>query len=95
MFIIQLKFSENRSAVKEHMDGHKQWLQAGFDDGIFLLAGSLQPNLGGGIVAHYVTKDEIETRVAQDPFVVHDVVKAEIIELTPSKACEQLSFLLE
>ena len=34
------------------MDGHKEWIKRGFDDGVFVLVGSLQPSLGGGIVAH-------------------------------------------
>ncbi|WP_209319180.1 YciI family protein [Pseudoalteromonas galatheae] len=77
------------------MEGHKEWLQAGFDKGIFLLSGSLQPNAGGGIVAVKVSKEEIEEIVAEDPFVIENVVKPEIIELTPSKADDRLLFLID
>ena len=42
------------------MEGHKKWLQSGFDKGIFVLSGSLQPNAGGGIIAVGVSKQEIE-----------------------------------
>ncbi|RXE87111.1 hypothetical protein [Pseudoalteromonas sp. A757] len=95
MFIIQLKFSDNKSQAKDFMEGHKEWLQAGFDKGIFLLSGSLQPNAGGGIVAVNVSKEEIEEIVAEDPFVIENVVKPEIIELTPSKADDRLLFLID
>ena len=40
MFIVYLKFSANRSRAGEFMDGHNAWLKAGFDDGVFVLAGS-------------------------------------------------------
>ena len=51
MFIVLLKFSANKSEASRFMEGHKQWVKRGFDDGVFLLAGSLEPGLGGGIVA--------------------------------------------
>ncbi|WP_193369398.1 YciI family protein [Pelagibius marinus] len=100
MFIVQLKFAENKGQAGQFMEGHKAWLQQGFDEGVFLLAGSLQPNDqggagGGGIVAHNTSREDLEVRVKADPFVVEKVVNAEIIEMTPSRADERLSFLVE
>ena len=48
MFIILLKFSENKSKAGDHMDGHNQWIKQGFEDGVFLLAGSLPVARGCG-----------------------------------------------
>jgi uncharacterized protein YciI len=76
------------------VEGHKEWIRRGFDDGVFLLAGSLQPDLGGGIVAHSTTLPDLQTRVNDDPFVAEDVVSAEILEITPSRADERLEFML-
>ncbi len=95
MFIVQLKFAENKSRAGEFMEGHKAWLQRGFDEGVFLLAGSLQPNLGGGVVAHNTSREDLEARVKADPFVAEKVVSVEIIEMTPSRADQRLSFLVE
>lgn len=61
---------------------------------MFLLVGSLQPNSGGGIVAHNTSLPDLERRVNDDPFVAEDVVSAEVIEIAPSNADERLSFLL-
>ncbi len=94
MFIVLLKFSSNKSQASQFMDGHKEWIKRGFDDGVFLLAGSLQPNLGGGIVAHNASLPDLQSRVNDDPFVAENVVSAEILEITPSKADERLKFLL-
>lgn len=77
------------------MDAHNQWLKKGFDDGAFLLAGSLQPALGGGILAQGVSIDEVYAVVSQDPFVKENVVTAEVFELDAKKADERLQFLLE
>jgi uncharacterized protein YciI len=94
MFIVLLKFAGNKDKAGRFMDGHKAWLKRGFDDGVFLLAGSLQPNLGGGIVVSNVTLPDLQSRVNDDPFVAENVVSAEILEIAPSRVDDRLSFLL-
>jgi len=95
MFIVLLKFSDIKGQAGQLMDGHNAWIKRGFDDGIFLLVGSLQPNPGGGIVAHDTSREDLEARVNEDPFVEQNVVTAEIVELTPARADERLKFLLD
>jgi len=93
MFIVLLRFSENRGQAGSFMSGHTEWLQRGFDDGVFLLAGSLQPGLGGGIVAHNTSRPDLEARLNDDPFVAENIVVADIHEISPSKTDERLNFL--
>ncbi len=93
MFIVLLKFSDNKGRASQLMEGHKEWIKRGFDDGVFLLVGSLQPNLGGGILAHNTLLPDLQSRVNSDPFVLENVVSAEIIEIEPSKTDERLQFL--
>ena len=94
MFIVLLKFSDNKSQAGQFMEGHNEWFKRGFDDGVFLLVGSLQPKLGGGIVAHNTSLSELQDRVNDDPFVAEKVVSAEIIEIAPSKMDERLQFII-
>ncbi|MBO6806896.1 YciI family protein [Thalassospira sp.] len=94
MFAIFLKFAENRAKAPEFMDAHKAWIKQGFDDGVFLMVGSLQPNMGGAVLAHGVSRDEIEARVNEDPFVTEDIVTAEILEISPARADQRLDFLM-
>jgi uncharacterized protein YciI len=86
MFIVLLEFSSNRDQAGRLLQAHNQWLQRGFDDGVFVLAGSLEPRQGGAIVAHGGSRAELERRVEADPFVAEKVVSARILEVTPSKA---------
>ncbi|MBS7662759.1 hypothetical protein I0D00_12520 [Pseudomonas lalucatii] len=95
MFVVLLKFSENKGQAARLMDGHNQWIKSGFDAGVFLLVGSLQPNLGGSILAHNTTLGELQERVNGDPFVKENVVSAEILEIAPKKADARLSFLVD
>lgn len=94
MFIVLLRFSRNKGQAGRFLDGHKAWIKRGFDEGVFLLAGSLQPNAGGGILAGNTSLAELQSRVQDDPFVAEDVVSAEILEITPSRADKRLEFLL-
>ena len=94
MFIVLLRFSDNAGKAAEVLDGHNAWLRRGFVDGVFLLAGCLQPKLGGAILAHGISLPELEARVNEDPFVVERVVSAEILAVTPGRADDRLAFLL-
>lgn len=95
MFIVLLKFSDNRGQAGEFMAGHNEWITRGFDDGVLLLAGGLQPSLGGGIVAHNTSLEDLQARVNDDPFVAQNVVSAEILEITPAKTDDRLQFLVD
>ena len=94
MFVVLLKFAENKSAAGAHMAGHKAWLERGFADGVFVLSGGLQPSLGGAVLAYNISRAELLARVNEDPFVAEGVVDAEILDIAPARADERLSFLL-
>lgn len=94
MFVVLLRFSENRNKASDFMEGHNQWIKKGFEDKVFLVVGSLQPGLGGSVLAHGESREALENRVNQDPFVAEHVVTAEILEIEPKKADERLAFLL-
>ncbi|MGD2171969.1 MAG: YciI family protein [Gammaproteobacteria bacterium] len=94
MFVILLKFSASRDRAGEFMDGHNAWLKQGFDDGVFLLAGSLQTGLGGAVIAQDDSRETIQARIDTDPFVEQGIVDAEILEIAPGMADERLQFLV-
>jgi len=94
MFVILLRFSENKDKAGELMAGHNVWIKQGFEDGVFLLVGSLQPNLGGSVIAHNSSLAELQQRVGDDPFVAENVVSVEILEIDPKISDERLNFLI-
>lgn len=95
MFIVFLKFSENKSNAAGFMNAHKAWIKKGLDDGVFLIVGSLQPNLGGCIITQGEDRATLQSRVNDDPFVAENIVVAELHEVEPSLVNEQLNFLIE
>lgn len=95
MFVVLLRFSENKTFAHNLMDEHNDWLARGFADGTFVLAGSIHPAAGGAIIARGSSVRELQRRVDADPFVSKGVVSAEVIEITPGKVDDRLSFLLD
>jgi uncharacterized protein YciI len=95
MFIVLLKFSNNKKSAPQHMANHNIWITAGIDAGTFLLAGSLQPGLGGALIAHNISMDELLHTLSKDPFVAHDVVKPEILEIIPAKMNPHIEAILK
>jgi uncharacterized protein YciI len=95
VFVVLLTFSTNKAQAAEHMEGHRAWIRRGVDDGTFVLVGSIRPGLGGAVLASGTSADALRARVAEDPFVVHDVVRAEIVEIDPNHTDPRLAFLAE
>lgn len=93
MFVVTLKFSAHKAKAPALMEGHNAWLKRGFDEDIFLLSGSIQPSAGGAVLAHNTSRADLETRIQQDPFVVENVVTADILEIAPGRTDERLAFL--
>jgi len=93
MFIMLLKFSVNKAAAPDFMAEHNEWIAAGFADGTFQCVGSLEPEGGGVILATGEHRDAVESRANTDPFVINDVVTAEIIEVDVKRTAPGLELL--
>ena len=94
MFVVLLDFAAQRARAGALMEAHNQWLRRGFDDGVFLLAGSLDGGRGGALLAAHTTLPALRERIENDPFVVHGVVSAEVHTITPSRTDPRLAELL-
>lgn len=94
MFIITLRFADNRSAAADLMADHNDWIAQGFADGIFHCVGSLMPDGGGAVIAQGESRGEIEQRVQADPFVAENVVTAEIIEIDVRRTSPEFARML-
>jgi len=94
MFVVSLKLTGSREQAAPWMAAHKDWLQAGFDDGVFLAAGNLLGQPGGGILVHGLEERAVRERLAQDPFVANGLVEVELTGFAPAKADARLQFIL-
>lgn len=95
MFIVFLKFTENKKLAAKFMQSHLDWVTAGIDDGMFLFAASLMSGDGGCIVTNKVSEDVLKQYVKRDPFVVESIVSADFVEIKASITQPELQRLLE
>ncbi|MFT4267831.1 MAG: YciI family protein [Xenophilus sp.] len=93
MFTVLLRLTGRRADAPRWMDAHNAWLRQGFEDGVFLLSGSLQPQRGGAILAHGTSREALQQRVDADPFVAQGIAEAEILEIAPARTDARLDFL--
>lgn len=95
MFILTLRMTGDQTKAPAFMDGHNAWIKQGFADGAFLAVGNLEPGPGGVLLVQESDLKALEKRVNADPFVAEGVVTPEVIQFSPKKTDERLSFLLE
>ena len=95
MFIALLTFGPNKQQAQKWMEGHKEWIASGFENGMFQLIGSIKPAAGGALIARADSYEELEAFVNLDPFVEHGIVEVAIHEIAPSRAAPEWEFLLE
>lgn len=93
MFVVLLRFSDNKTGAPGHMAAHREWIRKGVDDGVFLLVGSIRADKGGAILAAGLSYEALQARISEDPFVLHDVVEAEIVDIDPNITSPELAFL--
>lgn len=99
MFNVYLTFAENKASAPEFMQGHKDWIKQGVEEGVFIMVGSIKPSddnpkAGGSIMAFNLSYDALVDKIKQDPFVIEKVVTAEIFEISPNQLDDRLAFLM-
>ena len=91
--LILLEYVGALDAVDAQMKHHVAWLEKGFAEGVFLIAGRQDPRIGGVILARG-RKTEAEALAATDPFVTSGVATARVIAFNASFAVPEIAALL-
>ena len=94
MFVTFLRFAADRSRAQQFMAAHNAWVDQGLADGAFLCVGSLQPGLGGAILAAGEDRAAHDARIAADPFVAEGIVIPETHQIAVNRTAPALAFLL-
>ncbi|MFI7354253.1 YciI family protein [Streptomyces avidinii] len=95
MFVMELTYTAPVEAVEEQMDAHIAWLDGYYAAGVFLASGRKVPRDGGVILAGGVSRAEIETIAAEDPFTVAGVCAYTVTEFIATKTSADLATVRE
>lgn len=92
MFILSLTYVKPTEEADRVMAPHMDWVNAGYDSGMFLASGRMKPRTGGVILAKG-DRAEIEAYVAADPFAVEGVATYVITEVAVTRTAAGLEGL--
>jgi uncharacterized protein YciI len=90
MFVIELIYQADLAEIDAHMSAHVAFLKKHYASGHFLVSGRKVPRDGGIILAVGEDRPEIEAIVASDPFLVHGLATARIIEFRASQRANDI-----
>ena len=93
MFVIVIRYKVPLTQIDAALEGHRLWLDRGFNDGVFILAGPQNPRTGGVIMAHNTTREELLARLSEDPFSKKGLSDFELIDMVVRKTDPRLEFL--
>ncbi|HZF71435.1 YciI family protein [Sulfuricurvum sp.] len=95
MFIISLTYIKPLEEVDVLLEEHIAYLKEQYALKNFLASGRKVPRIGGVILAHAISREEIETIISLDPFHRHGIAEYEITEFIPTMTVNELAFLRE
>lgn len=90
MFVIELVYKADLSAIDAHMAAHVKFLKKYYASGNFLISGRKIPRDGGIILAVGKSRQEIEAIILEDPFHTHRLADFRIIEFRASQRADDI-----
>ncbi|MBA4799863.1 MAG: GTP cyclohydrolase [Rhizobiales bacterium] len=92
MFILSLTYVKPTEEADRLMQPHMDWVNEGYDRGMFLASGRKNPRTGGVILARG-ERAEVEAYVAADPFTIESVALYEVTEVAVTRTAFGLEAL--
>ena len=90
MFVVELIYKAELREIDAHMAEHMRFLERHYASGHFVVSGRKVPRDGGIILAVAKTRHEIETIMAQDPFVARGLADVRVTEFRVSQRATDL-----
>ena len=90
MFVLELSYTAPLDQVDAVLEAHVAWLDAQYEQGVFLASGRKNPRDGGVILAVAGDRARIEGIAETDPFVTAGVCAYRITEFTATKTAPEL-----
>ena len=84
-FIVEITYAVPLEQIAQVRPEHRDFLQTGFDRGLLLMSGPLNPPTGGIAVARAESQEEIQAFFAQDPYNLNGMTTYGFVEFDPVK----------
>jgi uncharacterized protein YciI len=90
-FMIEVTYKIPIEEIGERINLHRAYLQKGYDSGLLLMSGPMNPKTGGIVIAKAASQEEITAFFAQDPYRLLDLAEYRFVEFTPVKFTEAVA----
>ena len=90
MFVIELIYKAELTAIDAAMKAHVAFLTKFYASGHFLVSGRKIPRDGGIIVAVGESREQIEAIMREDPFCARGLAEARVIEFRASQQAQDM-----
>jgi uncharacterized protein YciI len=90
MFIIELTYRVDVAEIDRHMGAHMAFVRKYYKSGHFLVSGRKIPRDGGIILAVGESRAEIDAIAAEDPFCIHGLADARVVEFRVSQKADDI-----
>lgn len=91
MYILTIKFKEDKSILANYVAEHTKWVKKAFVEKIFVMAGQKTELNGGVILAVNMPKEKLRDLLNQDPFVKYGLAEYKITHFEPAFYQEEFS----
>ena len=90
MFVIELAYKADLTAIDAHMAAHMKFLKKYYASGHFLISGRKIPRDGGIILAVGKSRAEVEAIAREDPFYKHRLAEVRVVEFRASQRADDI-----
>lgn len=94
MFIVLLRYVKPIEVIEGHVQEHRDYLARHYAAGHFVASGPQVPRVGGAILAHGLSRPELDAVLAEDPFHREQVAQYQVIEFDATKVAPGFEALL-
>jgi uncharacterized protein YciI len=94
VFVVTLRYLVDVSEVDTALSKHLAWLEQQYADGVFIASGRQVPRVGGLILVAGTNREDLERRLALDPFGRLGLAEHAVVEFVPSQVADGLEQLL-
>ena len=84
-FLVEITYTATLSAIDTALPAHREFLQRGYDAGLLLMSGPMNPRTGGIVIARAASAAAIEEFFSADPYRLQDLARYRIVEFAPVK----------
>jgi uncharacterized protein YciI len=85
LFVVDLTYTVPLETIQTVLEAHMTFVRRCYEAGVFIASGPKEPRTGGVVIAKAADEASLRTLLAEDPFVIEDMVETTLTPFRPSR----------